>query len=543
MNFLDPKLLRPAALLVVAITTGSMCIPAGAATYVVTRLDDPLPGACLVGDCSLREAVIAANGTSVADIIQLGNGTHELTRSCVPDTMQCQDLDVTRPLTIQGNGSAATEILNSIPITASGSTTDLAHTRVIEASNPLTLKNLRLRGGHVAGTSSTTAYGGCLLQRDSASTLNNVVITNCRGNAYSQGGGARLSNAPGNWQQVKVIGNTAQTGGGVSLNAPFIGARVELIDNRAYAGGGLHFHGYVTVELGDGSRISGNHADQIGGGILAGPAVARVGHLSGTRTSPLEVSANTSDGTCGGISMNQSQLGNVVDAMSARHLKVTDNLAKDNGGGICLVSSSGFGSVTGVVTVADLLVTHNIAGGDGGGILMSSQGNDVMERISLAGNMANRGAALIRATGQLTLRHVSSHDNDAMNGAAFQFSNSVVEARHLTSLADTRSIDTDSTVTLGASAISAPCGGNIVDGGNNVILDGNFGCPGTPASEPQMGLGYGFFGGTWPIVGIVDKASVLRDKVSATGTDFDVQGWQRQNLFDIGAHEYDGITP
>ncbi len=44
------------------------------ATYVVTRADDPTPGACAVGDCSLREAVIAANANP-GSTIQLTNGT------------------------------------------------------------------------------------------------------------------------------------------------------------------------------------------------------------------------------------------------------------------------------------------------------------------------------------------------------------------------------------------------------------------------------------------------------------------------------------
>lgn len=43
---------------------------ASAQTYTVTRTDDPVPGACEPGDCSLREAVMASNGTtSVDDVV------------------------------------------------------------------------------------------------------------------------------------------------------------------------------------------------------------------------------------------------------------------------------------------------------------------------------------------------------------------------------------------------------------------------------------------------------------------------------------------
>src|SRR6476660_4420575 len=40
---------------------------ASAQTYTVTRTDDPIPGACEPGDCSLREAVMASNNTTGVD--------------------------------------------------------------------------------------------------------------------------------------------------------------------------------------------------------------------------------------------------------------------------------------------------------------------------------------------------------------------------------------------------------------------------------------------------------------------------------------------
>lgn len=51
---------------------------AGAADIWVTRYDDPVPGACLPADCSLREAVIAANGSPTVTRIYLSAGTYTL---------------------------------------------------------------------------------------------------------------------------------------------------------------------------------------------------------------------------------------------------------------------------------------------------------------------------------------------------------------------------------------------------------------------------------------------------------------------------------
>ena len=49
------------------------------ATFDVTRMDDPAPNGCAVGDCSLREAILAANAAGGADIINLPTGTYLLT--------------------------------------------------------------------------------------------------------------------------------------------------------------------------------------------------------------------------------------------------------------------------------------------------------------------------------------------------------------------------------------------------------------------------------------------------------------------------------
>lgn len=80
---------------------GLMATPAPAATFVVTRGDDPAPGGCLVGDCSLREAVQASETTPEGDTIQLGNGLYNITRG---------ELIVTGGVTLAGVGPESTRI-------------------------------------------------------------------------------------------------------------------------------------------------------------------------------------------------------------------------------------------------------------------------------------------------------------------------------------------------------------------------------------------------------------------------------------------------
>ena len=77
---------------------------AHAATFNVTRADDPAPDSCLAGDCSLREAIAATATTPEADTIVLGAGQFRVTRG---------ELAIDGAMTIAAAGSAATRITSS----------------------------------------------------------------------------------------------------------------------------------------------------------------------------------------------------------------------------------------------------------------------------------------------------------------------------------------------------------------------------------------------------------------------------------------------
>jgi hypothetical protein len=85
--------------------------PGFAADYVVTRYDDPVPGTCAPGDCSLREAAIAASSSiATSDRIFLSAGTYLLTRAGTDDTGMAGDLDIKGPVEILGPGASMTTI-------------------------------------------------------------------------------------------------------------------------------------------------------------------------------------------------------------------------------------------------------------------------------------------------------------------------------------------------------------------------------------------------------------------------------------------------
>ena len=71
---------------------------------VVTRLDDPVPDGCTQGDCSLREAIITANGNLLTDTIIFDvTGIITLTQAGANENLAATgDLDITDDLMLVG---------------------------------------------------------------------------------------------------------------------------------------------------------------------------------------------------------------------------------------------------------------------------------------------------------------------------------------------------------------------------------------------------------------------------------------------------------
>ena len=91
-------------LLAVAVTA-----PALAFDFIVTRYDDPVPDGCLVADCSLREAVIAANAAADADRILLSAGVYAITLvGSGENSAATGDLDLKNNLELVGVGAGIT---------------------------------------------------------------------------------------------------------------------------------------------------------------------------------------------------------------------------------------------------------------------------------------------------------------------------------------------------------------------------------------------------------------------------------------------------
>src|SRR5436309_761481 len=97
-------------ILAAALLAPAATVHAAGTAFVVSKTADTADGVC-DSDCSLREAIIAANANPGADTINLPPGTYTLTISGAGENAGAAgDLDVTQDLTLSGGGSVGTII-------------------------------------------------------------------------------------------------------------------------------------------------------------------------------------------------------------------------------------------------------------------------------------------------------------------------------------------------------------------------------------------------------------------------------------------------
>ncbi|PMP74733.1 MAG: hypothetical protein C0183_20810 [Roseiflexus castenholzii] len=272
--------------------------PATAApqTFTVTKTVDTADGVCGV-DCSLREAISAANANPGADTIILPAGTYPLTlTTTLEDNNADGDLDIRDDLTLIGAGAATTTV-----IAVSGD-------RVVHllASATVTITGVTLRGnGDVPGS------GGVILVEPGTSLiLRDSVVRNGRA---GRGGG------------IEVLGNGVNPAG---ANATI--ERVTFTGNRAASlGGALSVFNGGDVSLTN-VTITGNSAGNSGGGISVSLDQALINPPKSAATlNNVTIVRNTADddrndiGEGGGVSVR-------VDAQVINQVRLRNTIISDN---------------------------------------------------------------------------------------------------------------------------------------------------------------------------------------------------------------------
>jgi CSLREA domain-containing protein len=420
-----------------------LIVPAvlSAASFTVTRFDDPVPSACTALSCSLREAVVAANSQPGADRIALQPGTYTLTRvDPTPFSLEAGigPLWVSDSLAIIGAGAETTRIRWSAATTAPHGQ---GRNEVLTASAAEVGIELNVQG--VTVSHGRGDYGGCISVRgEQHLVLRNSIVEECsttgsggairmegnltmsgvklRNNSAVMSGGAIafFRTADVITSNVQIYNNSAMNGGAISLSGnpvPYIPSLVWIDDgglvmsgNTAERGGAIHVSlAQLTLEsadeggAGDWIELSRNQAT-FGGAIHAMGVSSSIQRFSGVR-----------------FLGNRAQSGGALmglGSLQVTRAEFSDNQATAGEGGAIYLPNSSF---THEASFNEISFRNNLAKGGGGALYSGCRGFEATN-VSFGGNKAaaHRGQA-IENTGPALLRHATLHNNrDAQGGVS-----------------------------------------------------------------------------------------------------------------------------
>ena len=218
--------------------------PARAATFTVTKIADTNDGAC-DADCSLREAVVAANATAGADIITLASGsTYTLSIAGAGENAAATgDLDITDTdsLTINTSGAG----------TATIDANDIDRIFHVLAGSSLNLNNITVTDG------TTTLGGGLYAAGPVDITGGAFTVNRANGAGDNHGGAIYVDNTTLNASGVTFTGNFGDEDGGTIYST---GASAVIVDTNS---------SFTNTSNGDGNDIRNGGSIYIAGGTLS----------------------------------------------------------------------------------------------------------------------------------------------------------------------------------------------------------------------------------------------------------------------------------
>ena len=344
------------------------------ADFVVNASDDLGDGFCgtAIGECTLRDAVMAANGDPDASVITFDAGVFASTQT---NALTMGQMLVASPVSIIGPGQSL------LVLDAHSASRHFLIDDGIDASNlDVALSGMTLIGGSVSGSES----GGALRNRE------NLVIDSMSfsSNSANNTGGALFSAAPGSstfsLSNASFNSNQAHVSAGAEIQAGS-GSIVEIADTQ--------FQGNT-----------GSNLNSRGGGLsllLQGTSLdAHDSEFSGNSLRCLD---------CRGAGLYVEASGGVTELS---RLRILDNIGADvtsgpnstaRGGGLYLSQASGSSSIS------ELTLSGNQAAGDplgltantrgGGAFISADQATVTLSRTTVSGNSSRQNSGGVYLAG------------------------------------------------------------------------------------------------------------------------------------------------
>lgn len=390
---------------------------AHAATYTVTKTADTNDGVC-DADCSLREAIAAANSTAANDVIGFDAGVFATPQTITLGGTELfignnGSLTITGPganqLTVSGNNASRVFLIGGGTATIGGITVSDGNGGSFDTSGngggilnygALTITNATVRNNTavtLGGGISNWGFG-CSLTLTNSTVSNNTATTNSGGGIYATGGGTltvtnstisgnstvgnggavRIFNGTASFTGSTVSGNTALgNGGGISNSGLATVSSSILNNNIANNGAGasnLNPGSSLTVTrstISGNSTVAGNPSTNAGGGlynISGGTLTVNSSTINGNSTtntgagiynrSTLTLNNSTISSNTGA---NWGGGGIRVEGGGSATLNsstISGNSSTINGGGISIVDSGSSASVN------NTIIANSTAGGD-----------------------------------------------------------------------------------------------------------------------------------------------------------------------------------
>ena len=413
------------------------------------------------GICTLRAAVMEANGFFGPDTIQLAAGNYLLTLSGENEDLGATgDLDITEELSIIGAGRATTtidgnqadRIFHILGVAAVLSDMTITNGRVTSASyfggggilndygadyhpGALTLEKVTVSNNKTIHSGANSIYsGGGILSRGALTVTNSLIQAN--ESSFGNGGGISAESIV--FLENSTVSNNIADSHGGGIAAGFVHIVNSTIDNNTLKdddytynsrGGGIYISYPSTIEdtiISNNSLFNGR-----GGGLFIGVNAS----LLVTNTKIISNSANAefhNSGTRGGGIYNESiQPVTIVDSIIER------NYSGYDGGGI--YNEYGAGQMTlnrvtisqnqvesrgagihngGTLSIVNSTIARNITGvivnGEGAGIYNYGV-SLTLNNSTVVQNVALFGGGIYQLSGLITLENTILADNEALS--------------------------------------------------------------------------------------------------------------------------------